>query len=223
MKFIDRQSAGQALARKLRGKVLDNAVVVALPRGGVVLGFEVAKSLDVPLGVILVRKIGHPAYVEYAIAALAEGDKLVYSETELMPVDELWLAAAEEKTRQQIAQQRALYFTPNFFQPEIAGNTVVIVDDGMATGLTMQAAVRSVRRQHPEQVLIAVPVASLESIELIEPMVDEIVVLDKPKNFRGVVGAHYLHFPQIKDITVRQLLERNNTNGLRQHTATINS
>jgi putative phosphoribosyl transferase len=222
MKFIDRQAAGQALARKLRGKMSDKTVVIALPRGGVVLGFEVAKSLDAPLGVILVRKIGHPAFSEYAIAALAEGEKLVYSGTGIMPVDELWLKEAEKKARNQIAQLRSLYFTQKYAQPVVEGSTAIIVDDGMATGLTMQAAIRAVRHMNPTEIIVAVPVASNESVELIEPIVDNFVVLDKPKNFRGSVGAHYLHFPQIKDLTVRQLLERSNTNGLR-HTATINS
>lgn len=222
MKFIDRQTAGQALVRKLKGTLTNKTVVVALPRGGVVLGFEVAKSLDVPLGVILVRKIGHPAFVEYAIAALAEGEQLVYSETGIMPVDELWLAAAEKKTRHQLAQQREQYFTQKYSQPDLEDSTVIIVDDGMATGLTMQAAVRAVRHINPAKIIVAVPVASNESVELIEPMVNDLIVLDKPKNFRGVVSAHYLHFPQIKDMTVRQLLERSNTNGLR-HTVTIHS
>lgn len=223
MKFIDRESAGQALARKLRDNALGRTVVVALPRGGIVPGFEVAKSLDAPLGVILAHKIGHPAYMEYAIAALAEGEQLVYCETELMPVDELWMKAAEDRSRQKMVRQRSLYFTPNYSQPELTGNTVIIVDDGMATGLTMQAAVRAVRRQNPARIFVALPVASTVSIELIEPLVDDCVVLDNPKNFRGVVGAHYVHFPQIKDITVRQLLERSNTNGLLQHTTAINS
>lgn len=222
MKFIDRRTAGQALTRKLRGKISNKTVVVALPRGGVVLGFELAKSLDAPLGVILVRKIGHPAFSEYAIAALAEGEKLVYSETDLMPVDELWLATAEKKTRSQIAELRSIYFTQNYSQPEIAGSTAIIVDDGMATGLTMQAAIRAVRHLNPAKIVVAVPVASSESVEFIEPIVDDLVVLDKPRNFLGVVGAHYLHFPQIKDMTVRQLLERSKIYGLR-HTATINS
>lgn len=222
MKFIDRRTAGQALTRKLREKISNKTVVVALPRGGIVLGFEVAKSLDAPLGVILVRKIGHPAFSEYAIAALAEGEKLVYSETDLMPVDELWLANAEKKTRGQIAQLRSYYFTQNYSQPEIAGSTAIIVDDGMATGLTMQAAIRAVRHMNPAKIVVAVPVASSESVEFIEPIVDDFVVLDKPKNFLGVVSAHYLHFPQIKDITARQLLERSKTYGLR-HTATFNS
>jgi predicted phosphoribosyltransferase len=223
MKFMDRQTAGQALARKLRGKISNNkTVVVALPRGGVVLGFEVAKSLDAPLGVILVRKIGHPAFSEYAIAALAEGEKLVYNETGIMPVDELWMTTAEKNTRGQLARLRSLYFTQRYSQPDIAGSTAIIVDDGMATGLTMQAAVKAVRHLNPAKLVVAVPVASNESIELIEPVVDDVVVLDNPNNFRGDVSAHYLHFPQIKDLTVRQLLERSTTNGLRR-TTTVNS
>jgi len=222
MKFIDRQSAGQSLARKLQGKLTTDSVVLALPRGGVILGFEVAKSLDVPLGIILVRKIGHPAFGEYAIAALAEGENLIYSETEILPVDELWLAAVEQKTRDQITAQRAYYFTQHYAQPAIEGHTAIIVDDGMATGLTMLAALRAVRHMRPASIFVAVPVASGESIELIEPVSNELVVLDKPQNFRGVVSAHYLHFPSIKDVTVRQLLERSNTNGLRR-TATIPS
>ena len=220
MQFVDRKTAGQALVSEVGGSDKDRCVIVALPKGGVILGFELAKSLDVPLGMILVHKIGHPAYTAYAIAAIAEGEDLVYSETEIMPVDELWLAAAEKKTRHIIARQRALFFTQQFTQPQISGNTAILVDDGMATGLTMQAAIHAVRHMHAGKIVVAVPVASNESVELIEPLVDNLIVLDKPRNFLGVIASHYLRFPRINDLTVRQLLERSNMYGLRHTTAT---
>lgn len=222
MQFLDRQTAGKALAHKLADKFSGGAVVLSLPRGGVILGFIIAKSLDVPLGIVLVRKIGHPAHAAYAIAAVAEGEKPVYSGTEILPVDELWLAATEEKTRQRLASQRRFYFSRTFNQPNISGSTVILVDDGMATGLTMLAAAKATRRMNPSKIVVAVPVASSESIELVEPLVDDVLTLDKPQNFIGIIDAHYLKFPHVNDITVRQLLERSNTNGLR-HTVTINS
>jgi predicted phosphoribosyltransferase len=215
MQFIDRQSAGKTLARKLHKYLTDKTVVVALPPGGVILGFEVTKSLDVPLGLVLARKIGHPASSEHAIAAVAEGVLPIYNESGLMPVDDLWLKAAEARTRRLIEHQRRLYFTHNYSPPAIPGSRVVLVSDGMATGLTMQAAVYAVRRMHPSKIIVAVPVASDESIELIEPLVNKVVVLDKPRNFLGMVRSHYHHFPYINDMTVRQLLERSSTYGIR--------
>jgi putative phosphoribosyl transferase len=217
MQFIDRQTAGKELARCLRHFQENDVVVAALPRGGIVLGFEVANTLKAPLGLILVRKIGHPAYAEYAIAAVAEGEEPTYSETELLPVDDLWLGAAEHRARQMIEGQRRLYFTDDYVSPEIQGNTVIIVDDGMATGLTMHAAVRSAKRMHPAKTIVAVPVASRESVELLERLADEIIVLDKPRNFLGSIGAHYIRFPQISDLTVRQLLERSRLNDIATH------
>lgn len=215
MQFIDRQTAGQVLARRLHKYVTDKTIVVALPQGGVILGFEVAKSLDVPLGLVLARKIGHPASSEHAIAAVAEGVLPIYSESGLMPVDDLWLKAAEARTRHLIEHQRRLYFTQNYSPPVIKGSLAILVSDGMATGLTMQAALHAVHRMHPAKMIVAVPVASNESIELIEPLVSKVVVLDKPRNFLGLVRSHYLRFPHINDMTVRQLLERSTTYGIR--------
>lgn len=220
MQFIDRQTAGKTLARRLRKYVTSKTVVVALPRGGVILGFEVAKSLDVPLGLVLARKIGHPASSEHAIAAVAEGVLPIYNESGLMPVDDLWLKAAEARTRHLIDHQRRLYFTQNYSPPAIKGSIAIIVSDGMATGLTMQAAVYAVHHMRPAKIIVAVPVASNESIELIEPLVSKVIVLDKPRNFLGLVRSHYLHFPHINDMTVRQLLERSTTYGIRVRATT---
>lgn len=220
MRFLDRQSAGRELGRTVRQfNERGTTVILALPRGGIILGFEVAKLLDAPLGLVLVHKIGHPAYAEYAIGAIAEDQQPTYSGAELLPVDELWLTSAEASARQQIARQRKLYYTQDYTSPDISGKTVIVVDDGMATGLTMLAAIRAVQRQQPARIIVAVPVASQESIELLEKRADAIVTLDKPENFLGVVGAHYFRFPQIHDMTVRQLLERSRAYGIRHATS----
>ena len=221
MQFIDRESAGQALAHSLKRYKTDKTVVVALPRGGVVLGYEIAKSLDVPLGLVLARNIGHPANSDYTIAAVAEGEPTVYSGTDVMPVDDLWLTVAVARARHLIAHQRRLYFTQSYDRPGISGSLAILVNDGMATGLTMQAATRAISRMHPAHIVVAVPVASKESIELMDPLVDDIVVVDKPLNFLGLVRSHYLRFPRINDMTVRQLLERSSTYGYNVR-ATIN-
>lgn len=213
MQFIDRESAGQALAHSLKQYVTDKTVVVALPRGGVILGYEIARSLDVPLGIVLTRNIGHPANADYTIAAVAEGEPTVYSGGEVMPVDDLWLTVAVARARHLLTHQRRLYFTQAYARPEISGSLAILVNDGMATGLTMQAATRAIRRMRPAHVVVAVPVASKESIELMEPLVDDIVVVDTPHNFLGLVRSHYLRFPRINDLTVRQLLERSSTYG----------
>jgi putative phosphoribosyl transferase len=220
MQFMNRQAAGKALADALHAYTDSNAVVATVPKGGVVLGFEVAKSLHVPLGLILARKIGHPAFKAYEIAAVAEGEEPVYTETELMPVDDLWLTHAEARTRHLIKHQRELYFTKDYHQPDMSNHTVIIVNDGMINGLTELATIRAVKRFKPARIVLAVPVASRDSIELLEPVVDELVILDTPRDFQGLISDHYQSFPRINDLTVRQLLERSTTYGL-QHPTTI--
>src|SRR3989344_4522077 len=202
----DRAEAGRQLAQKLlqyRGK---SAVVLALPRGGVVLGFEVARVLSAPLDIIAVRKIGHPYHPEYAIGAVDENDARILNEAEAAGVDQHWLA---EETEREVAEakRRSTVYRGGKTSQSLAGKVVILVDDGVATGLTMRLAVRSVRAQKPEKVIVAVPVAPTDSFEVLKDEgADEVVVLEPPEEFAGAVGAHYVRFYQVEDEEVVALL-----------------
>lgn len=206
--FKDRIDAGRKLAKALLYLKSKTTVVLALPRGGVVLGAEVARELRAPLGLILVRKIGHPASSEYAIGAIAEGEDPIYNESEFVTINKGWLETAEILARELIEDRRELYFEAGINQPQLAGKTVIIVDDGMATGLTMKAAVLAIKDKHPAQIIVAVPVAPQDSVDMIGSITDEVIVLDDTKNFMGAIGAHYERFGQVDDIQVRTILAK---------------
>ena len=206
MRYYDRQDAGQRLARRLKRFENNDIVVLALPRGGIVLGVEVARVLGAPLGLVLVRKIGHPAYSEYAIGAVAEEEAPIYNEDELLGIDKAWLKSAVASARQLIEHRHELYYEDGFVPPNVEGKTVILVDDGIATGLTMKAAVRAVQNKQAKRVIVAVPVASQESVGTLETIADEVIVLDDPRKFLGAVGAHYQQFEQVDDEEVRTLL-----------------
>lgn len=206
MDYSTRQSAGTQLAEALTRFKDESPLVVALPRGGVVPAAEVARRLHAPLALLLVRKIGHPAYAEYAVGALAENEEPLYSE-EAARLDEEWLLEAEKAARRLIARRRKLYFTDETRQPAFTGRTVLLIDDGIATGLTMRAAVAALKHKGARKIIVAVPVASTESLHVLAKEADEVIVLDDPENFRGAVGAHYHEFPQVSDEQVRTLLK----------------
>lgn len=213
MGYKNREEAGKSLAQMLRQYKGKDAVVLALPRGGIVLGAEVANELKAPLGLVLVRKIGHPSYSEYAVGAVAEGEKPVYNETEVATIDKYWLKDAEASARELLQHRHELYYGADLTPPDVEDKEVILVDDGIATGLTMEAAVRAVRNQKAKRIIVAVPVASRESVNALDSMVDEIVVIDKPENFIGAVGAHYQEFAQVNDEEVRAFLrmQKNHT------------
>lgn len=206
MIFIDRQDAGKRLARQLERFNTGNTVVLGLPRGGIVLAAKVARKLGAPLGLILVRKIGHPFYPEYAVGAIVEGEQPVYNESETAGIDRGWLSEAETAARNLISKRRELYYGDNFEPTETVGKTVIIVDDGIATGLTMEAAVRAMQNKGARQIVVAAPVASAEGVNILGTIADEVVVLDKPENFSGAVGSHYRKFEQVNDMEVKKLL-----------------
>ncbi len=219
MIYRNRQQAGKELAKALIRYKGEAAVVLALPRGGIVLGAEVAKSLRVPLGLVLVRKIGHPSYAEYAVGAIAEDETPIYNQSEIANIDKTWLKHAETAARELIVRRREQYYGKDFVAPSLLNKTAIIVDDGIATGLTMQAAVKAVRNKHSKQVIVAVPVASQESVDALKDSVDQLIVLDNPENFLGAVGAHYQEFDQVNDEVVGRLLREVHDDML-QNTAT---
>lgn len=210
MKYINREDAGKRLGKVLRNLKGKDVVVLALPRGGVIVAAEVAKELNAPLGLVLVRKIGHPGFPEYAIGAITEGQKPVYDESESAVLDKNWLVNAEKAARTVIEQRRQLYYGKDFIPPGINGKSVVLVDDGIATGLTMEAAVLAVRANKAKRITVAVPVAPQDSLDVLETMADEVIVLDDPKNFLWAVGNHYLEFEPVEDDEVRVLLREVN-------------
>lgn len=204
--FVDRAEAGKLLAVRLKGYA-EGAVVFALPRGGVETAAEVALTLDTPLGLIITRKIGHPSSPEYAVGAVTETGPVVWNEAERESLDDAWAEQAEATERAEAERRRKLYLAGR--EPVSAeGKIAIIVDDGIATGLTMLAAIQEVRIQSPQQIIVAVPVAPQDSIDILMESADEVIVLDNPESFSGAVAAHYEDFPQLSDEGVIDLLER---------------
>src|SRR3989338_6113938 len=200
----DRADAGKRLAKALAVYRATNAVVLALPRGGVVVGAVIASTLGLPLDIIAVRKIGHPNNEEYAIGAVNAEGTLLWDEA-ARGVDEVWLQ--EEAARQQReAQRRAILYRGALAPLDLAGKIAIIVDDGIATGLTMRLAVASVKAQSPARVVVAVPVASAEAAQEVMRVADELVMLESPENFLSAVGAHYEEFEQVEDNEVIWIL-----------------
>jgi len=210
MLFADRVEAGRRLAVRLEHLKTTRPVVLALPRGGVPVGYEIARRLAVPLNLVLVRKIGAPGREELAIGAIAEGDP-----PELVTDEDLagWLALPEDylETAKQAAlreiERRRQSYLPGQAPVEIAGRTVIVVDDGIATGATMLAALRATRRRKPSRLVLAVPVAPAGTLERLRKEVDEAVCLEIPDDFYAV-GQFYRAFPQLQDEEVIALLNQ---------------
>jgi predicted phosphoribosyltransferase len=208
-RFRDRTEAGQLLAERLRKYAgRDDVVVLALPRGGVPVGYEVAKALGAPLGVFLVRKVGVPGQEELAMGAIASGGVLVLDEhlVRRLGIDESALKSAVAAEAREL-ERRAAAYDGNREPPPLEGKTVILVDDGLATGATMRAAALAVRRLNPGRVVVAVPVAAAETCKEFEDVVDEIVCEITPEPFRAV-GLWYEDFSQTTDDEVRELLAR---------------
>jgi len=208
--FKDRNDAGRQLAEKLAQYRGQDAVVLALPRGGVVVGREIAKTLGLPLDIVVTRKIGHPNNPEYAIGAVDSMGAVMLNDAEAATVNQAWLAD-EIKREIQEAMRRVKEYRGNRKPIVISGKTALIVDDGIATGLTMRLAVRSVMAQNPARTVVAVPVAPVETINDLRREADEVIVLEPPEKFLGAVGAHYIEFEQVGDDTVIRLLHQEGT------------
>jgi putative phosphoribosyl transferase len=207
--FIDRRDAGQKLAAKLMdyaGKV--DVVVLALPRGGVPVAFEVAKALRVPLDIFLVRKLGVPGHEELAMGAIASGGQRVLNDAVVQPLeipDSVIDAVAAQE--QQELERREHAYRDGRPAPPLAGKTAILVDDGLATGATMAAAIAGLRTQALAHIIVAVPTASPDTCEAFEELVDKIVCVETPQPFWGV-GMWYADFSQVRDEEVRDLLAR---------------
>lgn len=209
MRFADRRDAGQQLAAKL-ADISGDAVVYALPRGGVVLGVEIAIALGAPLTLAISRKVAHPNAPEFAVCAVTETGPLICNEIERSSLDPEWLKQAEAEQRAEAKRRRETYLADR--QPVSAkGKTAIIVDDGVATGLTLKAAIAEVKKQEPARTIVAVPVAPRDVAEELRAEVDELVALTIPVVYLGAVGAYYDFFPQVEDSEVIEQLSEVST------------
>ena len=204
--FRDRRQGGRALAARLehlRGR--DGLLVLALPRGGVAVGFEVAHELHAPLDVFVVRKLGFPGHEEYAMGAIASGGVRVMNPMAGMPVSAEALELVMAREQDELARRELLYRGE---RPAIGirGRTVIVVDDGLATGATMRAAVLAIRQQRPAHLVVAVPVGAAETCAQLRHDADEVVCAATPSPFRAV-GLWYEDFPQASDDEVHELLD----------------
>ncbi len=209
--FVDRSDAGRQLAEKLQKFRVKNVIVLALPRGGVVTAYEVAHTLSLPLDIIAVRKIGHPDSSEFAIGAVDDQGMCIVNEVGAATIDPAWLKTESARQRKE-AERRSAVYRQGRKPLNTEGKIVIIVDDGIATGLTMRLAVRAAKKQEPEKIIVAVPVAPPESIRALkEEGADEIIVLEPLEEFMGAVGAHYSEFDQVEDKEVIRLLNQHDT------------
>lgn len=203
--FKNRQEAGRKLAQKLKQyKQAVDTVVLALPRGGVVVGYEVATALKLPLDIVVPRKIGAPGNPEYAIGAITETGEAMLNGGEVRHVDHAWLQDEMEKEKQE-AQRRLAVYRGGAQGPALQGKTVIVVDDGIATGYTMRAAVASVKARYPAKIIVAVPNGATDSIATLRQEADEVVALEIPDVYFAV-GAQYEEFSQTSDEEVIFLL-----------------
>jgi predicted phosphoribosyltransferase len=205
--FEDRREAGRALAARLRTYAgRSDVVVLALPRGGVPVAFPVAEALDAPLDLFLVRKLGTPGHRELAMGAIASGGIRVLNDEVVkwygIPPEAIDAVAREEE--RELMRREGAYREGRDGVP-LEGRVVILIDDGLATGSTMMAAVKAVRQRNPARVIVAVPVGASETCDALSTVADEVVCVRTPEPF-SAVGQWYLDFDQISDEEVRQLL-----------------
>ena len=210
MIFESRKEAGQLLAKELIGSQADKkTVVLGLPRGGVVVAEQVAKYLNLPLDVILLRKLPYPPQPELAVGAVAEHGAVFINEEfrKAAQEDSSWL---EEIVREQraVIRERANLYRPHRHAMDLKGKTAILVDDGIATGATMKVAIQAARTAGATRVVVAIPVAAPSSVRELEGEADEVVCLDAPEDFYAV-GQAYQSFDQVSDEEVVSILDRN--------------
>lgn len=206
--FTNRSAAGQALAKALAERNFDKPLVLALPRGGVPVAVEVASKLGAPLDLVMVRKIGVPFQPELAAAAVVNGahPEIVVNESiaAMAGLTQEDIEGLADTQLQEIKRRRGIYMKGRTQVP-IDGKSAIIVDDGIATGATVRAAIKAVRRQNPSLLVLAVPVAPADTLSDLRPDVDEIICLETPEPFYAI-GGHYLDFAQVEDEEVVRLL-----------------
>lgn len=215
--FADRVEAGRALAEVLGTMALSDPVILALPRGGVPVGYEVAKALRAPLDIIMVRKIGAPGHKEYGIGAIVDGASpqvvLDHAAASMVGASDAYIEGEVASELAEIERRRATYRTGR--PVSVRGRTAVVVDDGIATGNTVEAALKALSRAEPASIVLAVPVAPRDTLVRLRPLCNEVVCLAIPDPFYAV-GAHYADFGQTSDSEVIDLLARARLNAGQQ-------
>lgn len=209
MLFANRIEAGKLLAKALiKYKKNSDAIILGLPRGGVVVAYEVAKELQLPLDITCPRKIGAPFSLEYAIGAITETGEGIFNDEVIRRYDisKEYLHDAIE-TEKQKARHRLDIFRKGLPPRVLKGKTVILIDDGLATGFTMKAAIQSVKSEGAKKIVVAVPVAPSDTVEELEPMVDELIVLSTPMYFQAI-GQFYRDFTQVEDEEVEQIMKK---------------
>ena len=207
-RFLDRHDAGRQLARKLSKYAnYPDVVILALPRGGVPVAYEVAHALKAPMDVLIVRKLGLPGREELALGAIASGGFRILNKDiiEALAVDATVLDQVTKRELEEL-QRREQQYRGNRTGPEVRDRTVILIDDGLATGASMLAAIHGLRARHPARIVVAVPAAAPQAVNMISPEVDEVVYGISPEPFDGV-GKWYENFSQTTDEEVRILLD----------------
>ena len=206
-KIVNRIEAGRSLAKHLISyKQRDDVILLALPRGGVPIAYEIARVLELPLDVIIVRKLGIPHHKEFAMGSVAQGGICILNKEiiNLYKISDQAVARVVESELHELNRRENLY-RDNCSPPELQGKCVILVDDGLATGSTMEAAIQAVKRQGAGKVVIAVPVASSHALQKFKTYTDEIICLIASESFQSV-GQWYEEFPQVSDEEVLHFL-----------------
>lgn len=204
--FVDRSHGGRVLAARVVALGLTDPIVLALPRGGVPVAAEVAAALDAPLAVFVARKIGLPGQPEFAVGAMAEGGEPLFDEDVLsrLGLSRQAMADTVARERQELAR-RVAHYRGDRALPGLAGRTVILVDDGLATGATARAALQTLRLADPARLVLAIPVCAPDTARALAEEADDVVCVLQPAEF-GAVGAWYEHFDQTTDEQVLELL-----------------
>ncbi len=205
--FLNRSDAGRKLATKLKKYQIEQPILLALPRGGVPIGYEVAQALKAPLDVLVVRKIGTPWNPELGIGAVAPGVE-VLDEASLrgLGIKASELGEIIEQEKQELKRRQKLYQHGEVLL-NITGKTVILIDDGLATGVTTRAAIQAIKKLKPAKLILAVPVGPNDTVEKLSELVDDLICLERPYDFYAV-GAFYHSFPQVSDEEVISLLKK---------------
>jgi len=204
IRFHNRTEAGKLLAEALKPYKGQAGVVYPLPRGGVPLGVEIAKALEMEMDLLIPRKVGHPYNPEYAIAAVGETGEPVINPVEVSRVDPEWFKRAVQKERDEASRRRKAYLGDR--QPiSVEGKVAIVVDDGIATGLTMRAAINDARARRPAKLVVAIPVVPADTATRLREIVDDLVAIEISEHYLGAVGSYYDEFPQLEDEDVISL------------------
>lgn len=197
----DRKEAGILLSQKLEKYQNSDAIILAVPRGGVPIGYELSKNLHLPLDIILSKKIGHPLNKEYAIGAVSLDSTIINQHPD---ITKEYIEREIKHLRESMKDKYNLYM--GYRKPaNIRGKTIIVVDDGIATGNTLLASIEMLKKRHPKKIIVAVPVVPFDTVKVFEQNTDEFVYLMAPKDFRGV-GRFYESFEQVADDEVIRML-----------------